>query len=154
MSLGALGLTVAILIVPPSLAWRHIAPLGWAEDELATATGVEPAVYPGCLGTPQVTDAWRHIAKAPDAAARFRRVFAAGGQVGRLYALAGLRSTDPAAFRATLPELMGDSTLVSWHGSTVGWIERQVGELAAEIATGSVTAGLASAPYVRPTCVE
>ena len=153
LSLAALGVVVALVVSPPALVWRRLAPLGWAEHELGAAPGVEPPRYASCLGTPRLTEAWQLVARAPDAAARFRRVLATGSRAGRLYALAGLRAADPRAFGAALPAALADTAPMPWRGPAGPWGERHAAAVAREIAGGGVTAALAAAPRVRPTCI-
>jgi hypothetical protein len=143
-----------VIVSPPELLWRRLAPLGWAEHELRTVSGVEPPRYATCLGTPRATEAWQDVAHASDAVARFRRVLAGGTSAGRLYALAGLRSTNSPVFAAALPGFLADNTTVPWRGRTGGWKDRRVAEVAAEISTETFIVKLTSASRMRPTCFE
>ena len=153
--LAALGLTVALIVVPPRALYRHGAPTAYAEQTLRESYGVEPAAHGDCLGTPTFTWAWQEVARAPDATARFERILAHARPAGRVYALAGLQRVAPAQFLQAVQAFDTSMVVVKWRPVGQYWQERRLADIVRQdLRPGRLAESLAAAPIVAPTCEE
>jgi hypothetical protein len=117
-AVAAAGIALGSVALGPAVA-AHLVPLddldpGWADvplpkapfDRLATAEyfTTDP-LHP-------YLEAYSSLLSRPDDSAPFRRLAATGSGAGRVFGMCGLRATDPAAFAAHLPGLLGSTDTV------------------------------------------
>ena len=146
--LAAVGLCTMLELVSPYVMWQRLAPVSYAEWRLGRQSGMDRLTPDGCYGTPSATWAWQTIARTGDAPARFQRLLRSQEPGTRLYALAGLHATDPAAFEAAVPMFLRDTL------TRAGPNDESVAALAVEIEMGRVSRTLASAPMIVGTCID
>lgn len=142
------GFGVVMLVLQSPLArWPEAAPpVHSTSDPLTLAAAVlrgadrfSSASVGIAAGTPSEVLAWQVIARSPQADSVFGDLLATGSVPTRLYALAGLHMTSPAAYEAGAKRMLIDGGFVSVVRGCVA-MDVAVGSIVKELDSGRWTA--------------
>lgn len=124
-------------------------PLLLAERILIQAERLESGSVGYAAVTPASVLAWRVIMDSPHPASAFREVFAEAGIAGELYALAGLRFADPAAYTQFADDLRQRGGSVDVVRGCIGSTD-SITQVIAEIDTGEWARGFYTGGQAPP----